>query len=332
MIGRMEMQIKLWRLRGNDLLDITPLVGEVSWRSNKDELGTELNFVTAFGDAIHNPKKHVNLGDLIILKDGSNEITRCIVIDEEIKGREPIPYKAFDLSFYLNKSKRVYQFNGVSATQAINRICVDAKIPVYGIANMPTKIDKIYLNETLSDIIKDILDQVEKDRGSKYIFDMKQGKINVFQSKDMIIEPKFKIPVLWEHSINDAIMSASRKRSIDNMKNSIQVTSDGKLLTTASDNTLINQYGLLSEIVDVQEEDRSKARNIAKNTLKELGKVFEDNQIETLGDSSVLAGRLIKITEPLTKMNGYYMIESVQHTVKNGIHRMSLSLSMKGVS
>ncbi|MBM7577664.1 XkdQ/YqbQ family protein [Jeotgalibacillus terrae] len=325
------MALKLWRARGNELLDITPITDQISWRSNKDELGVELNFGNAFGDAIHNPKKHVNLGDMIILKDGEREVTRCIVIDEDLTGRQPIPFTAFDLAYYLNESKRIYQFNGIAADQAIKRICSDYNIPIYSIIKIPTKIDKIYMNETLSDIIKDVLLQAEADQGVNYQFEMYEGKFHVYRSRDIVIVPTYYERGIYASNGTDVMTAPSRKRTIKGMKNSIQVTSDGQLLASVSNDSLIQAYGLLSEIVDVQEEDRPRARNIARNTLRELGKVFEDNSLEMLGDSRVLAGRMIEINEPITGMKGLYMIESVQHTAQNGIHMMSLDLSMKGV-
>ncbi|WP_456273634.1 XkdQ/YqbQ family protein [Bacillus sp. AK031] len=326
------MQLKLWRARGNELLDITPITDQITWRSNKDELGVELNFGNAFGDAIHNPKKQVNLGDMVILKDGNREVTRCIVVDEDITGRQPIPFTAFDLAYYLNESKRVYQFNSISADQAIKRICSDYNVPIYYIVKIPTKIDKIYMNDTLSDIIKDVLLQAEADQGIHYQFEMFEGKFHVYRSKDIMIVPRHHNGLIYAPNGTDVMQAPSRKRTIKGMKNSIQVTSDGQVLASERNNALIQSYGLLSEIVDVQEEDRPRARNIARNTLKELGRVFEENSLNMLGDSRVLAGRLIEITEPITGMKGQYMIESVQHTAQNGIHMMSLDLSMKGVS
>ncbi|MCM3411458.1 XkdQ/YqbQ family protein [Metabacillus litoralis] len=312
---------EIWFLQRGKWVNLTPLVTEISWRSNIDELGTELNFSVAYGDAIDSPKKQVDVGEIVILKSGNFEITRCIVTEENLSGRDPISYKAFDFAFYLNKSKRVYQFNEMSATKAINKICSNANIPIGEIAKINTKIDKIYFNESLSDMIKDILSQVQDDTGTKYLFEMRYGKFYLFKAKDMVVKPKY----------SNIIISPNRRHSIEEMKNSIQVTSDGKLLAAVGNRELIERYGTLVEIVDIQEEDKSKARNIAANKLKELGRVLEECSIETLGDNTVLAGRIISITEPLSEIKGDFMIKSVQHNVKNGLHTMSLNLTVKGV-
>src|SRR5690625_3047902 len=178
------MAHELWLAKNNTLTNITPIVGNLSCRSNIDELETELSFTLISNDACYIPKNPCYVGDMVILKNGDLEITRCILVSEDRKGRDPIGYTAFDMAFYLNKSKRVYQFNKVTATQAITRICSENNIPVHQIANMPTKVDKIYTSETLSDIIKDIIEQVEQDQGHKYIFEMRLGKFFVYRAID----------------------------------------------------------------------------------------------------------------------------------------------------
>src|SRR5690625_3906927 len=134
------MAHELWLAKNNTLTDITPIVGNLMWRSNIDELGTELSFDLASNDALYIPKNPCSLGDMVILKNGDLEITRCILTSEDRRGRRPIGYKGFDFAFYLNKRKRIYQFNKVTAMQAITRICSENNIPVHQIANMTTKI------------------------------------------------------------------------------------------------------------------------------------------------------------------------------------------------
>jgi hypothetical protein len=60
----------------------------------------------------------------------------------------------------------------------------------------------------------------------------------------------------------------------------------------------------------------------------QIGKVFEENSIDMMGDDNVKAGRLIDIEEPITGMSGRYLIKSTSHNVSKGIHRMSLDLEV----
>ncbi|WP_156816995.1 XkdQ/YqbQ family protein [Salsuginibacillus kocurii] len=318
--------------KGNELINITPVVDNFSWSSNMDELGTELDFDIIHSDARYVPENQVELGDMIILEgaDGA-EITRTIVVDESINGRQPISYSSFDLSWYLNKNEAVYQFNSTSATSAIQRICSDYNIPVLEIAQMATQINKIYSSENLAAIIEDILEQVQNETGTKYIHEMRFGEFFVYAAVDMVIEPKFQLAEnLTTRDIKDMVASPTRNRSIDDLKNRVQIVHNDSQITQLTDQPSVDEYGLLSHIEDIQDEDVSRARQIARNKLDELSKVSEENSIETMGNDQVLAGRMIDIEEPITGMTGRYMITSVQHTVSNGIHRMNLDL--EGVS
>ncbi len=323
------MAHELWLAKDNTLTNITPIIGNLAWRSNIDELSVELSFNLAHSDAKLFPKNPCDVGDMVILKNGSFEITRGIIVNETKNGRSPISYKAFDMAFYLNKSKRMYQFKSVTATQAITRICKENNIPIHAIASMKTKIKETYVSETLSDIIKDILEKVNKDQSTKYRFEMRFGKFHVYKVIDMVINPKIRLaPNLSEFETTQALSNPARTRQIEDMRNRIHLVSDNKLITQVSDDKLIKKYGLLSEIVDVNKDDISKAKNIARNTLKELGRVFEEGSVEMLGNDLVLAGRMMEIEEPITGMKGKYLINSVQHTASNGIHKMSVGLGV----
>lgn len=323
------MSHELFLLKSNNTMtNITPIVGDLSWRSNIDELGTELNFSVANNDIRHFPKNPIGIGDMVILK-GKEEITRCIVVSEDKQGRKPIFYKAFDPAFYLNKSRRTYQFNNISTTKAITQMLNDYRIPIAQITNIATKIDQLYINETISDIIRDILEQAKNENGKRYTMEMNKGKFNLYQSAEMVVKPRFNLANnLSLVNGASAISNPSRRRSIENMRNNIQIVCDNKVVTTLSDQSSIQKYGMLSDTIEIQADDISKARNIARNTLNELGRVFEENSIEMIGDNSVLAGRTIEIEEPVTGMTGRYLIKNVVHNVRNGIHKMSLELGV----
>ncbi|WP_096199518.1 XkdQ/YqbQ family protein [Bacillus sp. FJAT-45350] len=319
----------MWTASNNGLVNITPIVGAISWRSSIEELGQELDFDIAYNDSRFIPKNPVDVGQMAILRNGDTEVLRTIVISENKQGRQPIKYISFDAAFYLNKSKKIYQFNRMPGGQAIRKILTDFNIPIGEITSIPTIIDEIYPNESPSDIIRDILKQAEKDQGIKYRIEMRVGKLYILPQTDLLVKGSFRLARnLWEHDIQKSTAEPTRSRSIEEMKNKIQIVQDNQVIATLTDSNMIEQYGLLSDIVEVQDKDTSQARNIAKNMLKDLSRVMESNTIEMLGDDRVRAGRIIEIEEPVTGMKGRYLIESVEHTLKNGIHRMSLDLGV----
>lgn len=324
------MAHELWLLKGNTITNITPLIGVISRRSNKDELGEEITFDVTFNDVAFFPKNPCDLGDIIILKNSNKEITRAIIADEGKSGRNPVSYTAFDYSFYLNKSSSFYQFKKMRADQCIRKILNDFNIPIGNLARINLSIDKIYMDETPSDIIKDILDQVRRKLGIKFLMEMRQGKFFIDRQGSLTIKANFRhYPVPGKYDATLAISNPSKTRSIVDMKNSIQIVgNDDKLLLTRNDNAMINKYGRLQQVVKLDQDEKRSAAQVAQNELKQLSKIVEETSVELLGDDNVRAGRLIEINEPITGLKGKYLINDVTHNMSNNVHTMNLSLGV----
>lgn len=319
------MAHELWIVKNNTMTNITPLVGSIGWRSNIDELGDEISFDIAVNDSYF-PRNPCDLGDLAILKN-EEEITRCILTDENKNGRSPVQYSGFDYAFYLNKSSAIYQFNGIPADQAIRSILKKFNVPIGNIVSMPTLIDKIF-NGRVSDIIKEIIKIVEQDQGQKYLMEMRQGKLFIEKQSQLIVKGTFQLPPYTIDDVTNVISNPTRTRSITDMKNSIQIVSGDKLIEEVTNNALVNQYGRLQEVVSIEEEEIAKAKTIAQNHLKDLGKIFEESSVELLGDDQFRAGRLFEVTEPITGLNGIYLIKDVNHTISKDIHKMTVGLEV----
>lgn len=320
---------QLFNISNNLETNITPLVGDIQWRSNINELGEQLDFNIAFNDDRYFPINPVDIGNIISLRN-EDEIFRGIVVSEQRNGRGAISYTCFDYAFYLNKSSGIYQFNKVSAKKAIETILDDFEVPIGNITGIPTIINKIFNERLISDIIKEIITIAEDEQGIKYRMEMRQGKLYIVKQEDMVIKATFKLADnIQPYDISSSISNSSRKRTIENMKNSIKLVFDNKVIAEEKKNNLIDKYGLLQEVKTVDKKDKAQAKNIAKKKLNELAKVFEDNSLEMIGNDKVRAGRIIEIEEPITGMKGQYLVKSVNHTLKNAIHRMQLSLGVK---
>lgn len=314
----------------NDIeTNITPLVRDIQWRSSINELGEQLDFNIALNDDRYFPATPIDLGNVISLRN-KDEIFRGIVVAQQKNGRGSVGYTCFDYAFYLNKSSDIYQFNKVSARKAIETILNDFHISIGSVASMPTIINKIYSARPVSDIIKDIIDLAEKEQGIKYKMEMRRGRLYIERQHDLVIKPVFKLAEnIQAYDVSNSISNPSRKRSIENMKNSIKLISEDKVIAEVQNHSLVTKYGVLQEVKSVDGKEKAEARNIARNMLQELGKVFEENSVEMLGNDSVRAGRIMEIYEPVTGMKGQYLINDVTHTVKNGIHRMQLGLGVR---
>lgn len=323
------MAHELWLIKGSTMTDITPLVGIITWRGNVDELGDEISFNIAFNDVNFFPSNPCDIGDMVMLKNEGYEITRAIIVDEQKNGRDPISYTAFDFAFYLNKSNAVYQFNKMAADQCIKKILSEFGVPVGNIISMPTPISKIFPDDLVSDIIKEIIKIAEQKLGIKYLMEMRQGKLFIEKQKDLTVKASF---MLGGKSYNatEAIMNPSRKRSISDMVNSIQVVGNNdKLVLIKDDDAMIKKYGKIQKVISLDQEEKKSAKEVAENELKELSKVVEEISIDLVGDDRVRAGRLFEVVEPITGIKGTYLINDVSHSIENGIHKMSLGLEVR---
>lgn len=300
--------------------NITRYVGDLSWTSDSETLGVQLNFNVAYSDVNRFPKNLVSNGDILSLKYNGESIFVGVVIDVDIDGRNPRGITCMDFAFYLNKNDTIIQFNNVVAHNAIKKL-----LGKFGIActvdAMPVNITKIYKGEKVSEILKDIIEIVTTKTGVKYVMEMRKDVLFIGKQKDLVVTANTKY-----------IINPKRKLSIQDMKNVIHVVSDAEnavtISATAQDQNSIKKYGRLQMVHQVSDEELSSSKHIANQLLKEYNKIFEENSVELIGNNNVRAGRILKIVEPITGMNGYYFIKNAKHTVSGGVHMMALSLEV----
>ncbi|WP_313757076.1 hypothetical protein [Tissierella sp.] len=312
--------------------NITNLCGNLSWRDSIDTLGMELNFdvVRNIEDRYMKGYDLIKVGDKIVLLNNNNEIFRGIIVDLGTE-RYSKSITAFDYAFYLNQSKTIIQFNKVKANEAIKQLCGKFSVPIGNITNISTVITKIYKDDTVADIVRDILEQSTNELGIKYRLEMRAGKLYIEKYTDLIIKPIFK-PASNLASFNplSTMISISKSESIADMKNSILISSNdeksSRVAAVAKDDKNIAQFGLLQEVESVDDKDIVKAKVIAQNKLKELNRIGEDTSIELLGDDNVRAGRILEVNNDMFKLQGQYLVKDCTHAYQNRIHKMSLTI------
>lgn len=307
-----------YKLYANNV-DITGLAGGLTWSSDVDTLGQSLSFSVPFDkDGALLPKAFINVGDKVALRYKSEDVFFGVVVDENRNGKSPIGITCFDLAFYLNENNITIQFNDITAKQAIEELCKKVGIKC-NIAKIPIKIKNIYKSQVVSEILKDILKTCEEQSGIKYRFEMRSDTLVVFHWKDI----KVNANVEW-------ISNPTRKRSLSGMKNRIEIVSGDekttKVLAKVDDTRNISKYGLLTQSQTIDEKEEGKAKTVAANLLKELNKIQEEGSVALIGNYEARAGRLITLNEPVTGLQGDFLIKSASHTLNNGIHLMTLNL------
>lgn len=299
----------------NATIDMTDLTNNVKLSTAMETVGASLTFDIArnYNDIDFATCENIKIGDVVMLEVEGKNIFKGVILEQTFS-KFTKSVKCLDFCFYLNKNKILKQFEEISASDAIRQVLKDAGAPTGEISNMSTSISKMYNSNTVAEIIADILKQVNNETGIKYILEYENDVFNVLPFK--VIEVEF---------ISDKTADESVTESILEMKNKIIVISneqdEAEILATAQDDGNILKYGSLQEIVSVDpDEDEAKVRNIAKTKLKELNKIFKTASLQGFGNTTLKAGRVLKLNNEEFYLTGNYLIKSCIHTWRSGEH------------
>lgn len=291
--------------------DIINKSNSISWSSDVDTLGTQLSFESL---------ESLGRGQVVSLFNDNYELFRGVII-KRTQLRWTWSYVVQDYSLYL-KNKVIKQFNDVAASDAISSLLQENYI-VGIISNMATKINTIYKNKGIAEIIDDILTQVEQDQGVKYFKEIEGNILYIRKVEELQITPKIILP-----------KEIDIESSIEDMKNKIQIISNSEdnnsIIATAEDTSEQWWYGVLNDMEEVDEKDIAQAQNIANNRLKDANRIVSTCNINDIacldytGDS-IKANRSIYLHAG-SRLNGFYKIKSASHILSKGLHKASITI------
>ena len=242
-----------------------------------------------------------------------------IIVSEKQSGANKYTYTCFDYCFYLNKSEIEIQFNGVSGLEAIKKVCKENDVPLGNVADIKTKIKKIYQGQPVSDVIKDIIKQATEETGYKYRLEYREGKVHVEDYKDLVLDKV----------ITQPINNYSRDLSMEDMRNSIVAISSKEksksVKSTIQDDESIKKYGLIKKIIKVDDKKQAQTAQIAKKTIQDSNKIKEKLSLTLLGDDTVRSGRVIIINDYTVDIHDKFLVTNCKHNY--GVnHTMTLDL------
>ena len=311
--------------------DVNDIIGNLTWRDTVDTLGVEVEFELPVNRYDKNFEflYDITLGDPIqILNDKGEILVQAIIVTETPNGKTT-NFTAYDMAWYLNKSTVIKQFKKMIGNDCVKSLCKEIGIKVE-VSGLDTKIDKIYKDKTISDVIKDIIEQCSQFNSKKFFIEFDNGTLKIMPYKKIKVFGQFEIQKDKFININENIGGVSLTKSIVDMKNSVLVITENKgavrTIGQEQDTKSIEKYGKLQQVVTLDEKEFSKANLVAKNELKKLNRITEDFGIDVLGDDKIKSGRVIDIDLPLFNLKGEYLIKESNHTISNNIHRINLKL------
>lgn len=313
--------------------DVSDIIGNLTWRDTVDTLGVEVDFELPMNryDKKFEFLYDITLGAPIqILNDKGETLVQAIIVSETPSGKIT-SFTAYDMAWYLNKSTVIKQFKKMVGNDCVKSLCKEIGINVE-VTGLDTKIDKIYKDKAVSEVIKDIIEQCSQFNSKKFFIEFDNGTLKVMPYQKIKVFGTFEMQKDKFININENIGGVSLSKSIVDMKNSVLVVTENKgairTIGEEQDSKSIEKYGKLQEVVTLDEKEFSKANLVAKNELKKLNKITEDFSIDVLGDDNVKSGRVIDIDLPLFNLKGEYLIKESNHTISNHIHKISLKLEV----
>ena len=313
--------------------DVSDIIGNLTWRDTVDTLGVEVDFELPINryDKKFEFLYDITLGDPIQILNAKGEVLVQAIIVTETPSGKITSFTAYDMAWYLNKSTIIKQFKKMIGNDCVKSLCKEIGINVE-VSGLDTKIDKIYKDKAVSEVIKDIIEQCSQFNSKKFFIEFDKNKLIVSPYKKIKVFGTFEIQKDKFININENIGGVSLSKSIVDMKNSVLVITENKgairTIGEEQDSKSIEKYGKLQEVVTLDEKEFSKANLVAKNELKKLNKITEDFSIDVLGDDNVKSGRVIDIDLPLFNLKGEYLIKESNHTISNHIHKISLKLEV----
>lgn len=313
--------------------DITAYTANLNWRDSVDTLGAELNFDVAVNryDKNFSFLWDITLGDSVQLINSKGEsLLQAIIVSENLNGKTT-NFVAYDMAWYLNKSTVIRQFKKMVGNECVKSLCEEIGIKVE-VSGLDTKIDKIYKDKAVSEVIYDIINQCSQHNSKKFFIEMDKGILKVGPFKKIKVTGQYELHKNHFVNVADFVGNVSLNKSIIDMKNSVLViTADKEAVRTVGkeqDQESIKKYGMLQEVVILDEKEYKKAKLVAKNELKKLNRITENFSITVLGDDKVKSGRVIDLNLPFFNLKGEYLIKESNHTVQNGIHKSELKLEV----
>lgn len=313
--------------------DISDIIGNLTWRDTVDTLGVEVDFELPINryDKKFEFLYDIALGDPIQILNAKGEVLVQAIIVSETPNGKITSFTAYDMAWYLNKSTVIKQFKKMIGNDCVKSLCKEIGIDVE-VSGLDTKIDKIYKDKAVSEVIKDIIEQCSQFNSKKFFIEFDKNKLIVSPYKKIKVFGTYEMQKDKFININENIGGVSLSKSIVDMKNSVLVITENKgairTIGEEQDSKSIEKYGKLQEVVTLDEKEFSKANLVAKNELKKLNKITEDFSIDVLGDDNVKSGRVIDIDLPLFNLKGEYLIKESNHTISNHIHKISLKLEV----
>jgi len=300
----------------NKQYDITPMVQDGGWEEGKGEFAVRINGTMCNG--MYKKKRIssiIKIGCMvrILASHGGKktEVARGTIIDWGVsrnRARNDFSFSAYDDLYFFQESQDNYYFTkGTKTKTAFSKIFSDWKIPMDKYQGPNVEHAKMaFKNDTLSNIVLDILEEAGTKNKDKYLIRSVKGKVQILprgSNKDVY------------HFGNSNLETKDFKQSISGMITRVKIIGqedkDGKsnVVDVLDGDTKV---GIRQKIItNSKSESKEDAQKEAEKILEEQGK--PEKRITLEGPDVPYLRKGDKVHVKTEYVNGYFYITSIRH-------------------
>lgn len=243
---------------------------------------------------------------------GDKEVFRGIVweknYDESVSSMD-IKVTAYDKLIYLQKSEdNLYFAKGKSTKSILSSIASKWGVSLNYKYSSITHGKLVFRGRNLADIIIEILDEVKKKTGKKYVIRCEKGS--------MIIEPFGTNTTIYDIKQKQNAIKTSYSSTMDEMVTKVLIigsedkSGQSSNLATVKGNT--SKYGTLQRVISKNDDDKlSEVKKEAQEIINEFGKPKAKPYISAISNPYILKGHTVNVKAG--NLNNKYNVLGVEH-------------------
>ena len=307
--------------RSGELLDVTQLVSSVTIQGDYKQGARRLD-CSYIASSIDNniPNAGIQEYDHVFFYENNKLIFNgCIYEISKDSSSNTMTFYAYDNGVVVLKNKATYNFNNKSVTEIVNTLVKKYDIPVENFVKSDLKIDKIFFNQSLYDILMSVYTILSKTTGKKYMIEWTTGKMNIVEKGKIVLEYGF--------NENENLINSSYTINIDNVINKVDIVDENyNYIKSVSDEESIKLYNVFKEFV--KQGEGEDATELAKSKLQGVERKCT---LSGFGDYTCITGRAVKVKDSYTGLVGLFYIDADTHKWENGLYTIDLELNFQNI-
>lgn len=308
--------------------DISKIVTDLSWKTNRFGQPGSLEFTLIKGAVYYQPKDfQYQNGDIIRFRYKNHNVFYGYIFSIESGLDESVKILAYDQIRYLTATD-TYVFSNVTATEVIQKIAQDFNLQTGkledSVYRIPTMVED---NIALIDMIEKAIVYTLWHTNRHFVFFDDFGSLSLRNVEEMLVD--------FYIGDGSLLYDYQSKVSIDSdTYNQIKLYRDNqdtgrREVYIAQDSENIAKWGLLQLYQNV-DEDKNEAQ--IKELLDQLitlkNRETKTLKIEAIGDIRIRAGCYVPIVVEEYGINQPFLVNECQHRLDGADHTMSLELKV----